>query len=110
MIRDLLFCASWPPGLCPHGYITTRVPWERFHGGCWWGICGYTLLDGRPGEQQPQHKAPRTLSIRVAQWITFSCKMEDRGLDSLVDAYANLVRRVDKLVKKGEPSLRSSDS
>ena len=112
MLAAVLGCMDQHGRRCllANGYITARLPWERFHGNSWRDICGYTLLHGRPGEQQPQHEAPRKLSIRVAQWITFSCKMEDWGLDSLVDAYANLVRRVDKLVKKGEPSLRSSDS
>ena len=98
--------------LFAHGYITARLPWERFQFGRWWEICKYTLDDGRPGEQQQQqqHKAPRTLSIRVAQWITYSCNCEDWGLHSLAVAYRHLAQQVEKFVDKGKSSQRSSDS
>ena len=69
----------------------------RFQLERWWEICKYTLDDGRPGEQQQQHKAPRTLSIRVAQWITYSCNREDWGLHSLAVAYRHLAQQVENL-------------
>ena len=89
--------------LLANGYITARLPWERFHGNSWRGICDYTLLHGRPGEQQPQHEAPRKLSIRVAQWITYTCSKVEWYSDSR--AYEVLRVQVESLVKKGESSV-----
>ena len=51
--------------------VVSRLCWERFHGGDWGSICEYPLLDPRRPDlgSQAESDAPRTLTIRMAQFL-----------------------------------------
>ena len=91
--------------------IVSKLCWERFHGGNYFDLLRFTLVDQNRPEKgaQKQHEAPRKLMIRASQWMYYSNKEIDREIslqDDDVAALTYLKDAVSKYVGMGKPTKR----